>query len=66
MEESARFQELAIGDTFDFILEGSFWNSFYKRCIKVAPRCYQDEDGTMHRIGTVKCLVHHIKRKGGE
>lgn len=56
-----RFCDLAIGQAFDWIDDsrpGS--NSFFKRCVRVSARCYQDEDQHIHRVGSVKVKVHHV------
>ena len=54
------FHDLAIGDSFDFVGPDRMLNSFYKRCKKISPRKYEDEDGHTHSVGTVKAVVYHV------
>ena len=61
--EQSTFDRLSVGDTFDFIDDSQIgYNSFFKTCTKTGPRKYTDEDGTEHRVGSVKAQVHHLKR----
>jgi hypothetical protein len=55
------FNDLQIGDRFDFVGPDRMFNSFYDRCVKVSTRCYMSLD-TRHkyRIGTIYCNVYNV------
>lgn len=54
-----KFRDLKINQVFDFIGPG-YANSFFKRCVKVGQRRYNDEDGGEHRVGSVDCEVFNV------
>lgn len=54
-----KFRDLEINQTFDFIGPSRF-NSFFKRCVKVGKRKYNDEDGGQHTVGSVDADVFHV------
>lgn len=59
-----KFRELMVGDTFDFIEDGSIYNSFYLRCTKTSIRTYTYDDklGTYDAtVGSINVEVHHVK-----
>ncbi len=61
------FQDLKIGQTFDFI-SPTIYNSFYERCRKIGARTYTAlvDDGKTNmrygimRVGSVKAKVYHV------
>ena len=59
-----RFQDLAIGQRFDWISDerSAFtYNSYFKRCVKVSARKYESIDGKDKlTVGSVKAIVHHV------
>lgn len=55
-----RFRELGIGDTFDWIEEGSPYNSFFLRCKKISPRRYVDTKGVTYQVRTINVEVFHV------
>jgi len=57
-----KFRDLNKGDAFDWIQDGSFNNTFYKRCTKTGPRHYQDDDGLDYRVGSINAKVYHVER----
>jgi hypothetical protein len=52
--QSARFSDLAVGQTFDFIGPDPMLNSFYALCTKRSARTYTWDGG---RYGTLKASV---------
>lgn len=56
-----RFCDIDIGDSFDWI--GGEYPSFFKRCSKISPRKYRDEDGIEYRVGSKFAYVYHIVEK---
>jgi len=65
MKTSIKFNELLIGDTFDFIADDGSASSFYDRCQKVSKRCYVVLEGTLKgnrlEAGSIHCHVYHAK-----
>jgi hypothetical protein len=61
-EPPAKFRDLNIGDTFDFIKPNSLRNSFTKRCTKISARKYRDDLHT-HLVGTINVEVYNVTRK---
>lgn len=59
-----KFEDLAIGQTFDWISpERSAFtrNSYFKRCVKISARKYESIDGADKcTIGSVKVTVYHV------
>jgi len=58
-----RFQDLAIGDTFDFIHDEQWRNSFFLRCTKVSARQYRYTDRGQtftNRVGSINTEVCHV------
>jgi hypothetical protein len=55
------FNELAIGDTFDFISPDRVLNS-YLRCKKTSSRRYEDDLGQVHRIVRIHCKVYNVNK----
>ena len=61
MDKQMTFGQLRIGAEFDFINDAQpMYNSFYKRCTKITPRKYADQDGVEYRIGSVSAKVYHV------
>ncbi len=60
----ATFAALNTGDRFDFI-SGLGNDSFFKRCEKISPKRYADEDENIHRIGSVKAKVYNVTTAKG-
>lgn len=59
-----KFRDLLAGELFDFINDDDrTQNSFHKRCKKTSARRYEDEDGVVHRIGSVNATVYHVTGK---
>lgn len=58
-----KFRELATNQVFDFVSPDRMLNSFYKRCVKVSTRRYNDEDGGEHRVGSIDCEVFNVGPK---
>jgi len=62
------FQDLAIGQTFDFVGPYDSDNVYYffARCTKVSPRCYtwQHHDGTtlQSHVEQSDDLVYHVEQ----
>ena len=68
------FKSLRVGQEFDFVEDGSIYNSFYERCVKMGPRTYQTVRPVPHAtadgatvlrpmcccVGTVKVAVYHV------
>lgn len=62
----ARFKELHLGDTFDFIGPDRDRNSFFDRCIKIGARTYRSVENrhdVMHHVGSINCEVFHIENR---
>jgi hypothetical protein len=64
----AKFRDLAVGDTFDWISEGDtrMFNSFFKRCVKLSARTYTETEGEelhRYRVGSIGAAVFHVERK---
>jgi hypothetical protein len=58
-DRKMKFRDIKIGDTFDWIEDGSHYNSFYLRCRKISTRKYSDERGVIHIVGTINATVYH-------
>jgi len=54
-----RFKDLEIGESFDWI--GGEYPSFFKRCVKISPRKYRDEDDSEYTVGSIYADVYHIE-----
>ena len=54
-----KFRDVMIGEWFDFIGENRMLVSFWKRCKKISARLYEDEDGMLHRVGSINAKVYH-------
>ena len=63
-----KFRDLAIGQTFDWVNEGSRFNSFFKRCVKLSKRTYTTVEGESEprpmRVGSINANVFHESEKG--
>ncbi len=55
-----RFRDLAIGQSFEWIEPGGYYNSFYLSCVKTSARGYRDSMGTDHRVGSINAHVYHV------
>ena len=62
--ETAKFKNLSIGDTFDFVDPTMIgYNSFFDRCVKVSARKYQSVDTKLvYQVGTVHVQVFNVDR----
>lgn len=68
-----KFRDLSVGQWFDFVEDGSIYNSFYCRCQKVAARHYRwrntircslsPQKWLMTRVGSINVDVYHAGRK---
>ncbi len=58
----AKFRELAIGQTFDWVNPDRVgYNSYFKRCIKTGARSYEDvSNGDKMRVGSINAAVFHV------
>lgn len=55
------FYKVAVGQSFNFVNDYHLrLTSFYLRCTKISSRKYKDERGTIHQVGTIYTLVHHV------
>jgi len=55
-----KFRDLFIGQEFDFVSGHIGYDSFYKRCVRISERKYKDEDGLIHRVGSINCYVYNL------
>lgn len=63
MTRQIHFQDLANGDTFDFVSPNLSLNSFSERCVKLSARRYRSlETGLVHRVGSINANVYHVER----
>lgn len=63
-DKVVRFRDLAIGQQFDFefdFVSPNGYNSFFKRCIKISPRKYRDEQGITYQVSSINCIVYNAK-----
>ena len=60
MTKRLKFRDLPIGEEFDFVGPVRMFNSFYKRCTKRSARTYVDEDGVVHRVGSINANVFNV------
>jgi hypothetical protein len=60
----ARFRDLAVGQTFDFIEDSSINNSFYDQCVKISARRYRSHTGTVYTVGSINAKVYHVNESG--
>lgn len=63
MPQITKFNFLDDDDEFDFIGPDPLMVSFTKKCRKTGRFHYRDEDGIMHRVGSVTCKVYHVVRE---
>ena len=63
MKQDKTFEELSIGDKFDFVSPNIGYNSFFKTCQKTSNYHYVDEDGVKYRVGIKTAYVYHVKEQ---
>lgn len=61
----ARFKDLQVGQTFDFIDENNVAiNSFYDRCVKTSTRRYRSlRTGQNYVVGTIYVTVYNVSEE---